>query len=156
MHKMHHYEIDLVWTGNVGEGTKTYRSYQRNHDISAKGKPVIPGSSDPVFRGDASRYNPEDMLVASLSACHLLTYLHLCADHGVVVEKYIDNASGTMEEVGRGGHFTEVILRPLVTVADSSMIEKANELHHEASKFCFVASSVNFPVRHEPRCEAIR
>jgi|SRR6516225_8435004 organic hydroperoxide reductase OsmC/OhrA len=156
MHKQHQYEIDLNWTGNTGEGTKTYRSYQRNHEISAKGKPVIHCSSDPVFRGDPSRYNPEDMLVASLSACHLLTYLHLCADNGVVVEKYIDKASGTMEEVGRGGHFTEVILRPMVTVADSSMIEKANELHHEANKYCFIASSINFPVRHEAQCVALR
>ena len=151
MDKEHHYEIDMVWTGNLGEGTKTYRVYERSHEYRIAGKPVIAGSSDPAFRGDPSKHNPEDLLVCSLSSCHMLTYLHLCAVGGVVVVAYEDHATGTMTELpNHGGHFTEVVLRPVVTVTDASMIEKANNLHHQAHELCFVAASVNFPVKHEP------
>ena len=151
MSKNHTYLTNLVWTGNTGEGTKTYRGYSRAHVISVAGKPVIAGSSDPHFRGDKSRYNPEEMLVASLSSCHMLSYLHMCASAGIVVIDYEDKATGTMVETeSGGGHFTEVILRPQVLISCDSDPEKATELHHKAHELCFIASSVNFPVRTEP------
>lgn len=113
--KRHRYEIHVVWTGNLGQGTSAYRSYQRNHEVSAAGKPVVLASSDPAFRGDPARYNPEELLVASLSACHMLSYLHVCAVNGVVVVDYADDAFGLMEETADGGgFFTEVTLRPAV------------------------------------------
>jgi len=155
MAKEHHYKIDMIWTGNLGEGTKTYRGYERSHEYRIAGKPVLAGSSDPAFRGDPSKHNPEDLMVCSLSSCHMLTYLHLCALAGVVVIAYEDHATGTMAELpNNGGHFTEVVLHPVVTVTDVSMIEKANSLHHQANELCFVAASVNFPVKHEPICKA--
>lgn len=115
---------------------------------------MLPASSDPAFRGDPSRWNPELLLVAALSDCHLLSYLHVCAVHGVVVTGYRDEACGVMEQTGDGGRFAEVVLRPVVTVVDPSMIETANALHHEAHENCFIASSVNFPVRTEPTARA--
>lgn len=145
----HQYTAAFAWTGNLGTGTSAYRAYERNHTINIAGKPVILGSSDPVFRGDKTRYNPEELLVAALSACHMLAYLHLCAVEGVVVVAYTDNASGTMvETIGGGGHFKEVRLNPMVTVQHASMIAMANELHHKAHEHCFIASSCNFPVLH--------
>jgi len=149
--RTHRYDIAVAWTGNRGTGTSGYRDYGRDHEISADGRPVIAGSSDPVFRGDKTRWNPELALVAALSECHMLSYLHACATAGVVVTGYEDAASGFMAETDDGGgHFTEVVLRPRVTVADAAMAVKAQELHEEASAKCFIASSVNFPVRHEP------
>ena len=149
----HHYKATITWTGNSGSGTSSYRAYERSHSVGIGGKPAIPGSSDPSFRGDPARYNPEELLVASLSACHMLWYLHLCAESGVVVVDYVDSATGTMEETKEGGgHFSEVTLYPKVTVSDQSMIEKANELHHKANKLCFIANSVNFPVLHRATC----
>jgi len=151
MSKEHHYLTQLRWTGNRGEGTTSYRAYDRDHVLTAGGKPAIAASSDPSFRGNPQRYNPEELLVASLSSCHLLWYLHLCAVNGVVVVAYEDAAAGVMQEAENGsGRFSEVVLRPVVTVADASMREKAMALHHEANQFCFIANSVNFPVRHEP------
>lgn len=151
MSKNHTYQSNLVWTGSTGEGTKTYISYSRAHEISVAGKPIISGSSDPIFRGDAARYNPEEMLIASLSACHLLWYLHLCSDAGVVVMDYRDEATGTMiTDKDGGGHFTEVILRPQVSISFDSDRTKALELHGKAHELCFIANSVNFPVRTEP------
>ena len=151
MHKSHNYQITLKWTGNKGTGTSDYRAYERNHIIQSDLKDDIAGSSDPAFRGDKTRYNPEDLLVASLSSCHMLAYLHLCVVNGVIVTDYVDNATGRMVETpDGGGHFEEVMLKPVVTVKDASMIEKANELHHKAGELCFIASSVNFPVNHEP------
>ena len=147
----HHYHLTINWTGNTGTGTSNYRSYERSHTISAGDKPAILGSADPAFRGDKTRYNPEELLVASLSACHMLWYLHLCSDAGIVVIDYIDNATGTMVETSNGGgHFTEVTLNPVVTVTEDSMIEKANELHKKANELCYNANSVNFPVQHKP------
>ena len=147
----HHYKTTTTWTGNRGQGTSEYKAYERSHTISMAGKPDISGSSDPVFRGDKTKHNPEDFFVSSLSTCHMLQYLHLCAVNGVVVIEYIDHATGTMEEDGKGGgHFTEVVLKPVVTVKEKRMIEKANALHDDAHKLCFIASSVNFPVRHKP------
>jgi organic hydroperoxide reductase OsmC/OhrA len=151
MEKVHHYSTNLVWTGNKGEGTAHYRAYDRDHTVSVNHKPEILASSDPSFRGNPARYNPEELLVAALSSCHMLSYLHLCAVNKVIVVDYRDRAEGTMEETSDGGgHFTVVILRPVVTVREEAMAEKARELHHEASRLCFIANSCNFPVRHEP------
>jgi len=147
----HLYEVTVAWTGNKGLGTKTYADYARDHEISAKGKPVLPASSDPAFRGDPSRYNPEDLLVASISACHMLWYLHFCAVNGVVVTRYKDEASGIMkEEKGGLGAFTEATLRPHVTITKDSDAAKALALHEQAHRFCFIANSVKFPVKNEP------
>jgi organic hydroperoxide reductase OsmC/OhrA len=152
MSKQHHYTATVNWTGNLGKGTTGYKDYGRDHEISAPGKPVIAGSSDPAFRGDAARYNPEDMLVASLSACHMLWYLHLCAVNKVVVLDYQDNAEGSMEEKAEGGgQFVKVTLRPVITLTPESNIETAKHLHHEAHAKCFIANSVNFPVGCEPQ-----
>jgi organic hydroperoxide reductase OsmC/OhrA len=151
MTKQHHYETTVRWTGNLGTGTTGYKDYGRDHEISAPGKPVIAGSSDPAFRGDASRYNPEDLLVASLSTCHMLWYLHLCAVNKVVVLDYEDHAEGTMEEAADGGgRFLQVTLRPRITVTAASDLETAKRLHHDAHEKCFVANSMNFPVGCEP------
>jgi len=148
----HRYELTVRWTGNTGAGTSGYRGYSRDHEVLGDGKPVIAGSSDPAFRGDAARWNPEELLVAALAQCHMLWYLHLCATAGVVVTDYADTASGTMamDAAGGGGQFTEVLLRPAVTVADPSMSGKARALHEEIGALCYIARSVNFPVRHEP------
>jgi len=150
MSKEHIYETDLIWTGNLGNGTETYKGYSRAHEISIEGKPIIVGSSDLHFNGDASRYNPEELLVAALSACHMLYYLHLCANAKIVVVDYADKATGKMiETADGGGHFTEVTLNPRVVVSKDSDSDKAEELHHKAHKLCFIANSVNFPVRAE-------
>jgi organic hydroperoxide reductase OsmC/OhrA len=147
----HCYELTLRWTGNNGSGTSSYRAYSRDHELHAAGKPVIAGSSDPAFRGNLQRWNPEELLVASLSQCHMLWYLHLAASAGLVVTAYTDAASGTMTEDRDGsGQFSKVLLRPVVTVADPAMCERAVTLHDDAEKMCFIARSVNFPVEHEP------
>jgi organic hydroperoxide reductase OsmC/OhrA len=151
MNKEHHYALSLEWTGNSGTGTSDYRAYSRNHTISMEGKPELLASSDPAFRGDKTRHNPEEMVVAALSSCHMLSYLHVCVLNGVIVLEYNDDATGTMKENPDGsGQLTEVTLRPLVKVKDASMIDKANQLHHQASELCFIARSVNFPVHHIP------
>ena len=152
--KEHHYTVAVEWTGNTGAGTAGYRAYERRHEITAPGttKPGIPGSSDPHFRGDPARWNPEELLVAALSACHKLSYLHLCAVAGVVVTSYSDRAEGVMvEDASGGGRFRRVVLRPVVTVAPGSDVAKAHALHERAHACCFIASSVNFPVEHEPQ-----
>ena len=157
MTKMHRYAVTVEWTGNTGSGTKNYRGYERRYEISACAtKPKIPGSSDPDFLGDPTRWNPEELLVASLSACHQLWYLHLCATAGVVVVEYVDHAVGLMEESSDGsGHFQRVILKPEVKITPNSDITKARELHAEAHAKCFIASSVNFPVDHEPEVKTV-
>lgn len=149
--KEHKYDVNVVWTGNRGDGTTTYTSYDRNHEIRQSGKPVLVGSSDPTFRGDAARYNPEELLVASLSACHMLWYLHLCAVNGVIVTAYEDRATGTMADNGDGGEFVEVTLHPRVTITAASDEAKARTLHAGAHQRCYIASSVKFPVRNEPQ-----
>lgn len=155
MEKEHQYKTDLVWTGNKGSGTMDYRSYDREYTISIDGKADILGSSDSVFMGDKSRHNPEDLLVSSLSSCHMLWYLHLCASNGIVVIDYKDNAVGVMKENPDGsGKFTEVTLYPMVTISDAAQIDKANALHVEANKMCFIANSCNFPVKHQASCKA--
>jgi organic hydroperoxide reductase OsmC/OhrA len=150
----HRYTVDVEWTGNTGSGTATYRGYERRHEISEPGLPKSPiaGSSDPSFRGDASRWNPEELLVASLSACHKLWYLHLCSEAGIVVTRYVDRASGSMFETADGsGRFREVILRPVIHLSSESDEELARRLHERAHALCFIAQSVNFPVKHEPQ-----
>lgn len=154
MNGQHTYNVIVKWTGNTGTGTTGYKAYERNHTIIIADKADILGSSDPAFRGDKTRHNPEDMLVSSLSSCHMLWYLHLCAEAGVVVVDYTDRATGLMVETATGGgHFKEVTLHPEVTVTEVSMIDKANELHQKAHELCFIANSVNFPVRHQPACK---
>lgn len=150
--KDHHYKVKVEWTGNEGQGTQNYRSYSRNHLISADGKAVqIPASSDPSFRGDPSRYNPEELFLASLSACHMLWFLHLCSVNNIIVTAYLDQASGIMEEAKDGsGKFREVSLHPKITVEKEEMIAPSLKLHHEANRLCFIANSCNFPVKHEP------
>ena len=152
----HRYQVTVRWTGNTGSGTSDYRGYRRDHEVDSDGKPSIPGSSDPAFRGAPARWNPEELLVVSLAQCHMLWYLHLCAIGGVVVTGYTDTPVGTMvmDETGGGGQFTDVVLRPAVTVADPSMTQKAQALHEEIGALCFIARSVSFPVRHEPTVRA--
>lgn len=152
--KQHQYAVNIAWTGNDGAGTQTYRSYRRDHEISAAGKAPIAGSSDPAFRGDPVRYNPEELLVAALSGCHMLSYLHLCAVNGIVVLEYHDEAGGSMqEERDGGGAFVRALLKPRVRIAKGGDRDKALALHDTAHHLCFIASSVNFPVEVAPRIE---
>lgn len=146
----HEYRVGIEWLGNRGTGTSGYRDYGRQLVVRAADGRELAGSADPTFRGDADRWNPEELLVAALSQCHMLSYLHMAVRAGVVVTAYTDEPVGTMLQEGLGGRFTEVLLRPVVTVADASMADRAREAHAEASEHCFIASSVNFPVRHEP------
>ena len=151
MAREHSYAATVTWTGNRGEGTAGYKAYTRDHDIACPGKPAIRGSADPGYLGDAGRHNPEDLLVAALSACHMLWYLHLCAGAGVVVTAYEDAASGAMATNPDGsGEFTRATLAPRVTIAAGSDAETAARLHEQAHAMCFIARSVNFPVEHRP------
>jgi organic hydroperoxide reductase OsmC/OhrA len=149
--KEHHYVAHVAWTGNTGEGTASYKAYERAHVISAPGKADIAGSSDKNFRGDASRWNPEDLLVASASTCHMLWYLHLCAVNGVVVLDYRDQAEGVMlEEANGSGAFSRIVLKPLVKLSAASSEARAHELHHEAHAMCFIANSIKCEIAVEP------
>jgi organic hydroperoxide reductase OsmC/OhrA len=143
--------VKIAWTGNCGTGTSGYRAYSRDYEISAEGKTAaLAGSSDPAFRGDPSRYNPEELLVASLSACHMLWFLHLCSDSGIAVTSYTDDALGEMkEQAGGAGEFTKVTLRPRVKISDPSRAADIPALHAKAHELCFISRSVNFPVEHE-------
>ncbi len=146
----HRYEATITWTGTPGQGTTRRGDHSRNHEIAVECKPVIAGSSDPGFRGDPSRHNPEDLLVASLSACHMLWYLSLCGKAGIAVMDYVDRAEGTMaEDASGGGRFTQVVLRPEVTLGPGADRQRADALHHDAHEKCFVSQSVNFPVTVE-------
>lgn len=150
MTRTHTYRLELEWTGNRGTGTSGYRDYQRDHVVRASGKPDLQGSSDASFRGDRSRWNPEELLVAALSGCHQLVYLHEAALAGVVVTAYTDEPVGELvEDEHGGGQFARVLLRPTVTVTESAMVETARRLHAVAHEKCFIASSVSFPVEHE-------
>ena len=154
--KNHTYAAFVEWTGGADGPAKTYKGYSRDHLIKMDGKPDLLGSSDPGFRGDASRHNPEDLMVASLSACHMLWYLHLCTVNGIEVHAYEDKASGTMEETpDGGGRFTGVTLNPVVRMAPAGQRELAASLHKEAHKKCFIANSVNFPVSHRPTIDTV-
>jgi len=149
--KTHKYYTKINWRGNQGKGTENYKAYNRDYTITVNGKSEdILGSSDVAFLGDATRYNPEDLFLASVSSCHMLWYLHLCATNNINVVEYADNATGTMEETQNGsGKFTEITLHPTIVVTDKSMIEKAKRLHTEANKMCFIANSLNFKVEHK-------
>ncbi len=147
---LHQYHADLAWTGNTGVGTRDYRSYQRDYCVRIDGKPELAASSDAAFHGDATRHNPEDLLLAALAGCHMLSYLHMAMLAGVVVTAYADHATGSMRVEGHGGHFTEVVLHPQVTISAESDAAKALAAHEAAHAACFIANSVNFPVRCEP------
>ncbi len=154
MNKQHNYQLTIEWTGNTGTGTSAYTAYKRDHQVLSNDKQVIHLSSDPAFRGDKTKHNPEELLLASISSCHMLWYLHLCATAGVIVTAYIDHAKAIMEETADGGgRFTGVTLYPIVTVTETSMIEKANELHKKANELCFISNSLNFEVHHKPICD---
>ncbi len=147
----HTYVVTITWTGNRGTGTSGYRAYARAHDATVPGKPPLALSSDPAFQGDRLRYNPEEMLVASLSSCHMLWYLHLCSTESILVQAYEDIAEGIMSERSDGGGaFVEVVLAPEITLSPGADLARARALHAEAHRKCFIANSVNFPVRHEP------
>ena len=147
----HHYAAHLIWDGNRGDGTASYQTYGREHRVLIAGKPDLHLTADAAFRGDASRLNPEDLFVAANSSCHMLSYLALCAKYGIRVDAYEDEATGTMEEDGRGGgRFTSVLLRPSVTVADAKDAERAMQLHERAHATCFIANSCSVPIHHEP------
>lgn len=147
----HIYQTFLEWTGNKGEGTANYRAYSRDHNILNNGPQTILGSSDPAFRGDASRYNPEELLIASIASCHMLWYLHLCAEAKINVISYQDDTEGYMTvEADGSGYFSEVILHPVITISEESDLDKAQALHQDAHKKCFVANSLNFPVNFLP------
>lgn len=149
--KQHTYRCELEWTGNDGQGTNSYTSYRRDHVIRIAGKPEIPASSDPGFRGDKTRYNPAELLVASLSSCHMLWYLHLCAVNKITVLEYRDSAEGLMRENPDGsGEFVSVTLKPQVVIAEPEEEGRADKLHHKAHSLCFISRSVNFPVEVSP------
>jgi len=151
MAHIHHFSARLTWTGAASGATRSYETYSRDHLIEVPGKPPLPGSADAVFRGDASRHNPEDLLVASLAACHMLTYLAQAARAGVCVVAYADDASGTMQLHNGKMRFTEVSLRPQVVIAAGGDQAQAQRLHQQAHEDCFIANSVNFPISCDAR-----
>jgi organic hydroperoxide reductase OsmC/OhrA len=147
----HHYKTELIWDGNEGTGTSTYTSYGRQYRVLVDGKPDLLGSADPTFRGDAEKHNPEDLFVAAISACHMLTYLALCARNAIRVVDYRDDATATMvTDAGGGGRFEEVHLHPIVTIADAAHTERALALHERAHALCFIANSCSVPIHHTP------
>jgi organic hydroperoxide reductase OsmC/OhrA len=151
----HHYSAELIWDGNHGYGTADYAEYGREHRLLIDGKPELSLTADAAFRGDAAKHNPEDLLVAAISSCHMLSYLALCAKYGISVLSYEDAASGTMQEDGKGGgRFVEVTLRPKVTIADAEQIERAVKLHDRAHELCFIANSCSVPIHHQPEVRA--
>ncbi|MFZ1571218.1 MAG: OsmC family protein [Candidatus Kapaibacterium sp.] len=153
----HQYKLTLKWTGNKGQGTNDYAAYERSHNINIENKVELQCSSDAPFRGDYTKHSPEDFFLASVSSCHMLWYLHLCADSGIVVLEYTDFAEGILSVFkDKVGCFTKVILNPLVIVSESSMIEKAIELHNKANQNCFIANSLNFKVDHIPTIKSIK
>jgi organic hydroperoxide reductase OsmC/OhrA len=150
----HRYSVTVRWTGNLGSGTSSYRAYSRDHDVEIAGLPVLRGSADPTFHGDRTRYNPEQLLLTALAQCHMLSFLHVAVKHGVVVTGYEDHASAVMRLNRNGsGQFEEAVLSPRVTVSEAVSAGLMDELHHEANQLCFIARSVNFPVRHSPTTE---
>lgn len=150
MSKEHQYSLTIEWTGNTGSGTSNYRSYKRSHTVKLDGKKDIECSSDPAFLGESTKHNPEELLLASVSSCHMLWYLHLCSVAKINVVSYEDKPSGIMIETSDGGgHFSEITLRPKVELSDNSLAQKADELHNEANRLCFIANSCNFPIHHK-------
>ncbi|MDR3704184.1 MAG: OsmC family protein [Candidatus Sulfopaludibacter sp.] len=153
--KQHQFQVTTQWTGNLGTGTSAYRAYSRDHELSAPGKPTrIPGSSA-VAIGDRSRYNPEELLVGALSACHMMWVLHLCANAGIVITEYADDALGEMAEHADGaGEFTRVVLRPRMSITDAARVDEARAMHDRAHQVCCLARSVNFPVEYRAEVTA--
>ena len=150
MNKVHHYKVCINWTGNNGTGTSSYKSYERSHSISVDQKAIIEASSDPNFRGDVTKHNPEELFLAAISSCHMLWYLHLCAEAGIIVTHYSDDAKAIMQETADGGgHFIEATLHPHITITDLQMLDVANLLHKKANQLCFIANSCNFPIKHD-------
>jgi organic hydroperoxide reductase OsmC/OhrA len=146
----HHYQAHLTWDGNLGDGTTSYATYGRQYRVAIAGKPELHGTADIAFRGETAKHNPEDLFLAAIVSCHMLSYLALCAKHGINVIAYEDEATGMMKEDGRGGgRFEEVVLHPVVTIADAAHAERALELHERAHDLCFIASSCSVPIRHE-------
>lgn len=146
----HNYEIEVTWTGNTGTGTSSYRGFSRDHEVSAAGPTPLLGSSDPAFRGDASRWNPEQLYLASIAQCHMLWYLHLAARAGVIVTGYEDRPTGVMvEESSGGGQFESVTLHPTVTITATSDPAVTTELHDQVGDYCFIARSINTPIHHQ-------
>jgi len=146
----HKYQVDLTWKGNTGKGTQSYRGYSRAFEVAAEGKPTLEGSSDPAFRGEASRWNPEELFLSSIASCHMLWFLHLAADAGIVVTAYTDSPMATMLETEDGGHFESATLRPEIELLEPTKLPQALDLHHQAHKKCFIANSLNFPVHVRP------
>lgn len=147
----HHYLVTVKWTGNHGDGTRSYRGYGREHEVTAAGPPMIPGTADPTFHGGSDRWNPEQLLLAALSQCHMLSYLHMAVKNGIVVTDYEDAAEGTMRLNPDGsGEFVSVTLRPRVSITVPRQKYTAQSIHRQAAAACFIARSVNFPVNHEP------
>jgi organic hydroperoxide reductase OsmC/OhrA len=154
--KKHKYQTNLLWTGNVGHGTRNYNSYKRDFTIEILNKVNILGSSDPAFLGDKNKHNPEELLLSSISSCHMLWFLHLASTKGIKVIDYTDTATGIMVEKEDGsGYFESVTLNPVVTISDQSRIIETNELHHQSNKYCFISNSLNFTVKHNPICKSI-
>ena len=150
MAKLHDSTAEIVWTGDRGEGTRHYRGYDRTWRIATPGKPAIECSNDPLLGGDPARPNPEDLLLSSLAACHMLWYLHLASDAGIVVRAYEDSPLGVGETGPRAeGRFLRAVLRPRIAVQRGADLAKADALHHEVHHFCFIARSVNFPIAYE-------
>lgn len=150
----HHYKLTSIWTGNKGDGTKNVRTYDRSHTVSIEGKPELFLTTDNPAVGEKSKLNPEDLLVAAISSCHMLSYLYVCSLEGIVITSYIDHAKGIMiEKESGGGSFKEITLNPIISVRDESMIEKALDLHHKAHEICYIANSVNFEVNCNPTCK---
>ena len=150
----HDYTTQVVWTGNTGEGTKSYKGYDRTWDIEVPGKPIINCSNDPLLGGDPTLMNPEDLLISSLLACHMLWYLHLASSEGIVVESYKDVPVATGETLPNGsGKFLRAVLRPSITIKKGGDVERAKAIHDEIHQYCFIARSVNFPVTYEPNIQ---
>lgn len=151
MNTLHNYKLSVKWTENQGNGTSNYKDFERSYKIQIENKADILGSSDPEFRGDKTKHNPEELLLASVSSCHMLWYLHLCAENKIIVTDYVDNATAVLEETEDGnGKFSSITLNPLITITEKSMVEQAIELHKKANEFCFVANSLNLKVNHKP------
>ncbi|MEM8686346.1 MAG: OsmC family protein [Pseudomonadota bacterium] len=148
--KEHDFTAQVVWTGNQGEGTKSYRSYTRNWSVTTPGKPEIHCSNDPLLGGDPSLHNPEDMLIATVSACHMLWYLHLASAAKIVVTGYVDTPVGTGQSEPDGtGRFIKAVLKPVIEVERGTDLEKADQIHYQIHNHCFIARSVNFPITYE-------
>lgn len=153
---IHEYATTIEWTGNTGAGTAAYSAYERNHTIRTQLKANIEASSDPHFRGDASKHNPEELFLAAIASCHMLWYLHLCADAGIIVTSYIDEAAGEMETGKDGsGQFKRIVLSPQVRITEASRKVEAETLHHRAHEMCFLARSVNFTIDIQPLTESV-